>query len=107
MLLNGMLWRLKTGAPWRDLPERYGRWQTVYSRFRRWQRVLTTLQREGDAAGDLDWTLHLVDSSVVRAHQHAAGAKRGSPKRWGGARAASAPKSTSGSNGEVSPSSSH
>ncbi len=109
MLLNGMLWRLKTGAPWRDLPERYGKWQTVYSRFRRWQRlgvwqrILTTLQREGDAAGELDWTLHFVDGSVVRAHQHAAGAKKGDPKPWGGARVASAPKSTSASRGEASP----
>src|SRR4051794_10474773 len=66
-LLNGRLWRYKTGAPWRDLPERYGPWETVYSRFRRWQqagvwdRVLAALQAEGDAAGQLDWSLHFVD----------------------------------------------
>jgi transposase len=80
-VVNGMLWRLATGAPWRDLPPRYGCWRTVYSRFRRWQRagvfdrVLAALQRAGDAAGNLDWSLHFVDGSIVRAHQHAAGAK--------------------------------
>ena len=86
-VVNGMLWRLTTGAPWRDLPPRYGPWQTVYSRFRRWQaagvfdRVLADLQRRGDAAGDLDWSLHFVDGSIVRAHQHAAGAKGGKPPK--------------------------
>jgi transposase len=84
-ILNGILWRLATGAPWRDLPERYGPWQTVYSRFRRWQRaglwecILAALQQDGAARGDLDWSLHFVDGSTVRAHQHAAGA--GSPLR--------------------------
>ncbi len=100
-VVEGMLWRLRTGAPWRDLPERYGPWQTVYSRFRRWQlagvwdRVLAALQAEGDAAGDLDWALHFVDGTVVRAHQHAAGAKGGMPRRRrsGAARAASPPRS--------------
>jgi transposase len=82
-IVNAMLWRLRTGVPWRDLPERYGPWQTVYSRFRRWQRagvwdrVLAALQADGDAAGNLDWTLHFVDGTTVRAHQHAAGAKKG------------------------------
>jgi transposase len=101
-ILNGILWRLKTGAPWRDLPERYGRWQTVYSRFRRWQlagvwqRVLAALQAASDAAGQLDWSLHFVDGSVIRAHQQAAGAKKGgliAPSA--GAVVASAPRSTS------------
>lgn len=89
-IVNGMLWRLRTGAPWRDLPERYGPWETVYSRFRRWRqagiwdRVLAAAQAEGDAAGTLDWTLHFVDGSTVRAHQHAAGAKKGAvPRRSG------------------------
>jgi len=87
LVVNGMLWRLRTGAPWRDLPERYGPWQTVYSRFRRWRQagiwdqVLATLQAEGDAAGTLDWRLHFVDGSTVRAHQHAAGAKKGAARK--------------------------
>lgn len=101
-IVNGMLWRLRTGAPWRDLPERYGPWQTVYSRFRRWRqagiwdRVLAELQAEGDAAGALDWSLHFVDGSTVRAHQHAAGAKKGAArKRSAAGGAASRRRSTS------------
>lgn len=78
-----MLWILRTSAPWRDLPERYGAWQTVAGRFYRWrkagvwQMILETLQQQADAAGELDWETHHVDGSVIRAHQHAAGAKRG------------------------------
>ena len=74
---------LRTGAPWRDLPERYGRWSTVYSRFRRWtasgvwQRVLEALQSDADARGDLDWSVHYIDATVVRAHRSAAGARGG------------------------------
>ena len=81
-LLNGILWILRTGAPWRDLPERYGPVGTVSSRFYRWrtagvwQRMLDALQAQADAAGLFDWNLHVVDASVVRAHQHAAGARR-------------------------------
>src|SRR5215211_8058724 len=79
-VVNGILWKLATGAPWRDVPERYGPWQTVYTRFRRWthagvwDRLLAAVQRQADAAGELDWQLHFVDGTVVRAHQHAAGA---------------------------------
>jgi transposase len=113
-ILNGICWILRTGAPWRDLPERYGSWHTVYSRFYRWQqagvwaRVLAALQEQADAAGRIDWQIHFVDSSVIRAHQHAAGAKKGTPraKRWGAARAASAPNSISASTAKDSRSSS-
>ena len=102
-ILNGILWKLRTGAPWRDLPERYGSWATVYSRFRRWRlagvwdQVFAAVQQQADAAGQLDWEVHFVDSTIIRAHQHAAGAKGGTrrPKRSGAARAASAPRSTS------------
>lgn len=82
-VVEGILWRLATGVPWRDLPERFGPWKTVYSRFRRWQRagvwerVLAAVQAEADADGTLDWALHFLDSTTVRAHQHAAGAKKG------------------------------
>ena len=82
-MLNGILWVLRTGAPWRDLPTRYGPWRTVASRFYRWSRagvwagVLASLQAQADADGALDWTHHSIDSTLVRAHQHAAGAKRG------------------------------
>jgi transposase len=103
-ILNAILWKLSTGVPWRDLPERYGPWATVYSRFRRWalagvwQRVFAAVQQQADAAGRLDWEVHFVDGTVVRAHQHAAGAKGGTrqPRRSGGAKAASAPRSTCG-----------
>jgi transposase len=88
-ILNGILWAIRTGAPWRDLPERYGPWPTVYSRFQRWRkagiwdRLFAAVQQAADAAGELDWEVHYVDGTVVRAHQHAAGAKKGilRPKR--------------------------
>ena len=82
-IINGMLWINKTGAPWRDLPERYGPWQTVATRFYRWtkqglwDRILAEVQKDADEAGEIEWEIHFVDSSVVRAHQHAAGAKGG------------------------------
>jgi transposase len=110
-IVNGMLWRLRTGAPWRDLPERYGKWKTVYSRFRRWQlagiwsRVLAALQADGDRRGTLDWSLHFVDGSVVRAHQHAAGArKKGARKPSDAVAAASARSSMSARSAVASPS---
>jgi transposase len=93
-VLNGILWILRTGAPWRDLPDRYGAWQTVYSRFRRWReagiwdRVLTALQTEAAHEGTLDDTLAMVDGTSIRAHPHAAGAKKGAPKPASGGVAA-------------------
>jgi transposase len=78
--INGILWRLRTGAPWRDLPERYGPWQTCYERFRRWQqdgtwdRLLACAQTKSDAVGQVEWTIS-VDATINRAHQHAAGAR--------------------------------
>jgi transposase len=101
-IVNGILWKLATGVPWRDLPERYGPWQTVYTRFRRWtqagvwDQLFAAVQRQADAAGTLDWEVHFVDGTVVRAHQHAAGAKGGTRprKRSGAVRAGFRPKST-------------
>lgn len=109
-ILNGILWKLATGVPWRDLPERYGPWQTVYTRFRRWTRagvwdkLFATIQQQADAAGQIDWSIHFVDGTVIRAHQHAAGAKGGTQRRRrsGGARAASAPRSISAPTGTAS-----
>ena len=90
-ILNGILWIIRTGAPWRDLPERYGPWATVAGRFYRWRkaglwaRLWAAVQQQADAAGQLDW-----------AHQHAAGAKKGAqtPQRSAAAKGASVPKST-------------
>ncbi|KOG56146.1 transposase [Streptomyces griseoflavus] len=82
VVLNGIVWKLRTGCAWRDVPERYGSWQTLYTRFRRWaldgtfSRMLRAVQAERDAAGDIEWLVS-VDSTIVRAHQHAAGGKRG------------------------------
>jgi transposase len=83
LILNAILWIVRTGAPWRDLPDYYGPWSTVASRFYRWvkagiwQRILEALQQQSDAAGEIDWEKHSVDSTIIRAHQHAAGAKGG------------------------------
>src|SRR3990172_9496704 len=69
--------------------------------------ILAALQTKADAAGHVDWTLHFVDGSVVRAHQHAAGAKKGrGHRRWDGVKAATARRSTSGSTARGSRSSS-
>ncbi len=74
---------LRTGAPWRDVPGRFGRWTTIYSRFRRWttrgvwQRIFEALLRQADQEGRLDWSKHVVDGTIVRAHVSAAGAKGG------------------------------
>ncbi len=79
-VVNGILWRLRTGAPWREAPERYGPWQTCYDRFVRWrrdgtwERLLDKAQTRSDAVGELEWGVS-VDSTVCRAHQHAAGAR--------------------------------
>lgn len=62
-MLNGILWKLATGAPWRDLPERYGNWKTVYERYRRWaadgtfDAILTHVQVHDDSLGRIDWTV--------------------------------------------------
>ena len=76
-IIDGILWRERTGAPWRDLPERYGQWNSAFQRYSRWskrgvwQRILEAL------GGDVDLEHLLLDSTTVRAHQHAAGAKGG------------------------------
>jgi transposase len=81
-LIDGIRWRTRTGAPWRDVPARYGPWQTVYGLFRRWQRdgtwqrILTALQTQADARGLITWDVS-VDTTITRAHQHAAGARKG------------------------------
>lgn len=73
----------RSGATWRELPERYGPWRSVSTRFYRWRdsglfgRLLAALQQAVDARGELDWSVHLVDSTIIRAHQHAAGTRCG------------------------------
>lgn len=82
LFVNAVLWIAKTGAPWRDLPERFGNWNSVFRRYSRWcqadvwWRVLHALDDDGDLEN------LLVDSTIIRAHQHAAGAKGGNrPKQ--------------------------
>ena len=80
-VLNGIFWVLRTGAPWRELPEEFGPWQTAYERQTRWSadgtwaRLLAAAHADADARGELDW-LVAADSSLVRVHQHGAAARR-------------------------------
>jgi len=80
-LIDGIRWRIRVGAPWRDVPEQYAPWPTLYGLFRRWQRagvwdtILSALQAHADADGRIGWDVS-VDSATSRAHQHAAGARR-------------------------------
>ncbi|GHA45170.1 hypothetical protein GCM10010372_51400 [Streptomyces tauricus] len=74
-VINGMVYKIRTGISWRDLPERHGPWQTVYTRFRYaldgvFTRALQQIQAHADAAGDIDWLVQ-IGSTSVRAHQHA------------------------------------
>ncbi len=81
-VVNGILWVLRTGAPWRDMPERYGAWQTCHSRLVRWQktglwtRLLQTLQAEADKQSNVEGEGCAVDSTSIKAPPHAAGALR-------------------------------
>ena len=81
-MLNGVLWVLRTGAPWRDLTERFGPWQSVYEYFTAWRgdgaydRVLEALQIRLDRDGNIDWDLFCIDGSSVRATHAAAGASK-------------------------------
>ena len=81
-LLNAIFWILVTGAPWRDLPERFGPWQTVYDHFRKWRQsgvfaaIIEALQVKLDNNGYIDWEMWCVDGSNVRAARAAAGADK-------------------------------
>ena len=108
-MVSAILWILRTGAPWRDLPERFGPWQSAYDYFMRWRadgtfdRILETLQVRLDAEGKIDWDLWCIDGTNVRASRAAAGASKKVPSgtrrnrkitRWGARAADSAANST-------------
>ncbi len=83
LVLDGIFWIARTGAPWRDLPEDFGKWSSVYRQFRRWtlaglwEGILDALNHSGITPDKLQ----MVDSTVIRAHHHAAGSKGGLRKR--------------------------
>jgi transposase len=85
VVIDGIMFRTRAGCPWRDLPDRFGNWKTVYNRHRRWsgdgtwERVLDALRAGCDAGQGTAWTV-AADATVVRAHQHAAGARHEPPK---------------------------
>jgi transposase len=76
-VVNGIFYILRTGSPWRDLPERYGPYTTVYNRYNRWAKAGVWLGIFEALSARSPDSLHLIDSSIVRAHQHAAGGKKG------------------------------
>ena len=81
-IINAILWFLRTGAPWRDLPDYFPRWKTVHSRFSRWiklgiwSKILQKLQSIKQDLNDIDWDINYIGSTLCRAHRHAAGARR-------------------------------
>ena len=75
LFLDGVLWIARTGAPWRDLPERFGPWNSVFQRFNRWAKRGVWL-RLFDALQDPDWEWVMLDATIIRAHVHAAGARK-------------------------------
>lgn len=85
-VINGILFRQRTGIPWRDLPTRFGKWKTCHDRHRRWaadgtwENVLRAVQTDADAEERIDWSMVGIDSTTCRAHQHAAGARRRPPR---------------------------
>ena len=95
MFVEAVLWIARTGAPWRDLPEAFGAWNSQFRRFSRWSAKGVWARLFAAMADDPDFEYLILDSTIVRAHQHAAGAKKALRIRPSGAlAAASAPSST-------------
>ena len=77
LLFNAILWIARSGSAWRDLPERYGSWKTVYSRFCKWRDDGTLFTIFHTLNADADYENLSIDSTIIRAHQHSVGAKKG------------------------------
>ena len=79
LVLDGVFWIARTGAPWRDLPEEFGKWGSVYRQFRRWSvsGLWDAMLEALNATGAAQSSVQMIDSTIVRAHQHASGGKRG------------------------------
>jgi transposase len=88
MFVEGVLWIARTGSPWRDLPSVFGNWNTVFTRFNRWSRGGVWHRIFAALSDDPDFEYAIIDSTIVRAHQHAAGAKGGLKIRPSAVRAA-------------------
>ena len=91
-MVNAMLWIVHTGAPWRDLPERFGPWKSVYTRFSRWQRRGVWKHIVDELARDQDGETYMIDASIVRAHQDSAGAQKKTGHRPSGRHAEGSPQ---------------
>jgi transposase len=88
LFVEAVLWRYRSGAPWRDLPERFGDWNNTHRRFSRWAKAGVWERIFKHLAADPDNEYAMIDSTIVRAHQHSAGApKKGATKRSGAAKA--------------------
>ena len=88
LFLDAVLWIARTGSPWRDLPSEFGNWNSQFQRFRRWAKKGVWENLFKLLAEDPDLEYLLIDATIVRAHQHAAGAKGGAMRRRSGVRAA-------------------
>jgi transposase len=88
LFVEAVLWRYRSGAPWRDLPERFGDWNNTHRRFSRWAKTGVWERIFKHLSADPDNEYAMIDSTIVRAHQHSAGApKKGATKRSGAAKA--------------------
>jgi len=76
LFVEAVLWIARTGSPWRDLPRQFGAWNSVYQRFARWSRSGVWHRVFAQLAQDADFEEVFIDSTIVRAHQHAAGAPK-------------------------------
>jgi transposase len=94
LFVEAVLYRYRAGVPWRDLPERFGSWKNVHRRWSRWAKSKVWEKVFQHLAGEADNEYAMIDSTIVRAHQHSAGAKkkRAKAKPWDGARADGARK---------------